>query len=1158
LGLAQRGVGIKELALAAAKPAEADQHKAAALQRFDEAAKQFGAALKAFLAQAKEPNATAKELPTEVEWACRARCDQAEMLIRLHREKEAQAAAAPFLADKTLGKSRYRALGLYYHGFASFLLKDYQTAGRSLGLLAPFSDPVFGTHARYLLGRIHHQDGERQEALAAYEGVLADHAKQKQAAAEALRQPDRFKNDPEEKARLEALVRDPPPDHVARATFFLGVLQYEDGKFAEAQARFAEFRQKYPGSPLLSEAQLRQGFCQVQLKQFGEAQKTLGPLVEKEPRLADQCLLWIGKAQAGAADPANPAAHDQTLKAAVETLRKAAERAAPLNGPDARERRGEILLELADTQQLAHAFKDAAANYNTLLNAKLLPRREEEVLQHLADALHLAGDYDESDKVCRRFREAYPKSPLLPAVLFRHAENAFFAALAAEKLPKPTDRAIEAARLLDEAIKRYQVVAEKDPEIPYVPLARYGLAMAYHRKGELDKAKEMLEAIPASERTGDLAVVPYQLADILLRLAPEKADDAVAAGKLEEALKGAIEQLESFVSGNPGGPQAPEALIKLGYCQQRLAALLAQPPDKLMALAGARVAYELLSQRFPQHPLRPQAIFERGKVKALAGDLNGAVSDLRRFTNVDFFKNAPIAPMALLHLATLLRGLNKAGEAADLLAQCRQQHEANLLKDPERAAWVPLLQYQHGLALREAGKRTEARALFEQVLKQAPDRPEAAEAGLGAGRCLKDDAQAKIAEAQKKLANPNLKPEETAAAKKQIDDGVKEMGDAVRYLLAQADRLKQKQPDAPARARMLYEAAWGNRAVADVEVETVRSKMQQELWQKHKDEMARKTPGKQPPPVPMPEVPLSKVPVQPAEAQARAHYQALIAAFPDLAISDDARLELAELLSERNEHEAAVKLLKEALDREPAQDLTERIRVRLGDCLLLKGDAKAALGHFQSVAQNRKGPQAAQATYRLGECYLELKEPAEAAKRLALFRDNPQFQNVPGLSDRALLRLGHALGQMKQWEPSRQAHEQVVARFGNGPWAGEARYGMAWALQNLQRFDEAVNVYNQVAAATATELAARAQLNVGLCRLAQKRYAEATTALLVVPDTYDYPQLSAVALLEAARASSENKQNDQAIKLLERVLRDHPDTEHAEAARKRLEELKKG
>src|SRR5262249_48994224 len=41
LGLSQRGLGIKELAQAAAKPPEANQRQAAAKQRFEEAAKQF-------------------------------------------------------------------------------------------------------------------------------------------------------------------------------------------------------------------------------------------------------------------------------------------------------------------------------------------------------------------------------------------------------------------------------------------------------------------------------------------------------------------------------------------------------------------------------------------------------------------------------------------------------------------------------------------------------------------------------------------------------------------------------------------------------------------------------------------------------------------------------------------------------------------------------------------------------------------------------------------------------------------------------------------------------------------------------------------------------------------------------------------------------------
>ncbi len=444
-------------------------------------------------------------------------------------------------------------------------------------------------------------------------------------------------------------------------------------------------------------------------------------------------------------------------------------------------------------------------------------------------------------------------------------------------------------------------------------------------------------------------------------------------------------------------------------------------------------------------------------------------------------------------------------------------------------------------------------------MKQAPDRPEAADAALRYGQCLKDDGQQTIADAAKKLATPNLKPDEIAAAQQKMNDGVKDLRDAVQYLGAQAEQLKQKQPASEARARMYYEAAWACRALADLEVQAARDKVRQEWWQKSKDDIAKKTPpGQQPPAVPPPDVPLSAVPLQPSETQARVEYQSLIAAFPDLAINADARFELAELESERGEHDAAIKQLEEALDKEPPPELTDKIRVRLGAALLAKGDAKKALAQLTPIANNPKSAMCPQATYRAAECQIRLGKTEEAVKLLALFRDKGEFQNLPGLTDRALLRLGYALAQVKQWDQSRQAYEQVYNRFGNGPWASEARYGAGWALQSQGRYDEAVNLYTQVAAATATELGAKAQLNIGQCRLAQKRYPEATTALLVVPFTYDYPDLSALALMEAARGFSENNQTDQAVRLLERVIRDHPTTAQAEAAKKRLAELKKG
>jgi TolA-binding protein len=131
-----------------------------------------------------------------------------------------------------------------------------------------------------------------------------------------------------------------------------------------------------------------------------------------------------------------------------------------------------------------------------------------------------------------------------------------------------------------------------------------------------------------------------------------------------------------------------------------------------------------------------------------------------------------------------------------------------------------------------------------------------------------------------------------------------------------------------------------------------------------------------------------------------------------------------------------------------------------------------------------------------------------------------------------------------------------VSRFGNGPWVNEARYGVGWAWQNQKQYDNAVNAYTQVANSTATELGAKAQLQIGLCRLEQKKLPEATTALLVVPYTYDYPELSAVALVEAARAFAELKQQDQATRLLQRVIKDHPDSPWAKVAKERLDALK--
>jgi TolA-binding protein len=1163
LGLAQRGLGVKLLAQAAAMPQQAPQFRQQAAQRFDEAAKQFGAAAPAFMARVKEPPKDAKELPADVEWAARSHCDQAEMLLRNAKNKEAQAAVAPFLKDALLQKSRYRHLALYYHGFASFLLSEFQTAGRSLTQLAPYADPVFGMHARYLLARTHHllPVPELTEASQHYQGVIDDYAKNKQLAVQRLQQPQQFANDPDEKVRLEMLVKE-APDYVARSAFYLGVIQYEGGKYADALARFNAFPTAYPSSSLQLEAQLRAGFCQVQMKEFSNAAKTLHPILEKDPRLTDQALLWFGKAQVGVADPGKPQDFDQVIKAALDTFRKAADKAQQMiqADPEAKQRKGEILIELGDTQQLARQYKEAAATYDQVLNEKLIPQRDEELLSRRVSALHLAGDYPGSDQACARYQQAFPKGTLMASVLFRHAENAYFSALNAEKIPDANQRGNETKKWYDETAKRYQVVIGKATEFNNVNigLARYGLGMVHYRRHDYDKAKAIFEAIPAADRHGDLGITPYLIADCLIRTAPTKVDDALTAGKLEEQLKGASEQLESFIGADAKGAMVPDALVKLGLCQQRIAGLQGQPQQRVQAFAAARGTYEKLMQQFPQHPLMPQAVLERAKCIAQQGDKNGAMNELRRFTG-DPLKNTNVAPMGVLQLATLLREVNQPAEAVKVLGECRQQHEPNLAKDPERAHWAGLLQYHQAVALREAGKFGDARGLFDNVARTAGTRPEASDAALRSGQCLLQEAHAKIDAAHKRLATPNLKPEEIQATNNALNEGYNQVRQVVQYFEQQTEQWRQKQPTAEGRARMYYEAAWANRTLAGPEVTAARTKIQQDLLKKAHEEALKKDPNWKPPAiVAPPDVPLSAVPLTPSETKCRGMYQTLIKEFTDLPLAIDGRFELAELLAERDDFAPALQLLTQAIDKEPGPELTEKIRLRLGALYAAKKDVKSALEQFDAVANNPKSPLAGQAHYRAGECLLVMKDYAKASARLAIFRDNPQFHNVPGVSDRALLRLGHALAFQNQWPQSRQAHEILVGRFGGSPWVHEGRYGMAWAFQNEKQYDQAVNFYSQVAAGTSTELGAKAQLQIGLCRLEQKRFPEASAALLVVPFTYDYPELSAIALCEAARSLVEEKKPDQAEKLLQRVIKDHPQSEWAKVAKERLEALKKG
>jgi TolA-binding protein len=1077
-----------------------------------------------------EPTLVAEDKPSpEQEAKVAARCGEAAELLRAGKAKEARSLLTTLVKDPQLARSRGRGLILYYHGFACFLLQDYFAAGRSLSQTSPIAESTYGSHACYLLARVHHRLDEWAEAALRYEEVLAEYESARKKASEALEKPEN--RDTEQRTKLETLVNEPPPEHVARAGFYLGLLHYEGGRFPDAQSRFAEFVARCPKSPFTAEAHFYLGCCAVHQRLFPAAIQTFQALADKEPALAGPALLWLGKALATSADPDDEEGYHSALKRAIAALRQAVEKST-------KNYRGAVLLELADVYLIANRPDEAAAIYGRMLDDRSMPRRDEELLQRRTTALHLAGRYVESDKSAVQFEERFPKSPLLPEVLFRRAESA--------AMPASGASLAEAARL-------YHLIAEKYPESVQAPRARLGLARIHYRKDDLEAARETLEKIPQLDRSGDLAVVPYLLADCMIRSAPAKIEDALASGRLQEALGGAATLLDDFASANPDSPLAAEALLRLGLCRQRLAAVMAQEEERKKLFDAAKSSFERALVEYPLHEVGPTAAFARARCLAIAGDAGEAVKRLQAFA-AGALKREPVAPLALLQLAQLIGAQeNKAADAARILTVCRQRHESALLADPARAAWAPLIQYRHGIALMDAGQFDEARAVFDQLRRLERGHIVAREAVLCRGEALRDGGYQRIEKAEQATAVPNLPPAEVERARKEVEAGRRMVRDAARFFEAQAEEWKGNDQAGDIRPRLLYEAIWMQRSVANEEQTAAGDKIREERRAQPEREIADETSeDKQPPATAPPDVPLADVPIQPAERKVRSLYQTLLGEFSDLPLTNAARLELGELHSERGEHESAIKVFTEALDKEPPPELGDKLRLRLAACRMARGDFKAAQSQLDTTARAPENPLAGQAHWRACECLIRQEKLDEAIRRLTLFRDQEAFQNLPGVSDGALVRLGQVLARLKKWEQSQDAHAQVLSRFPDGPWAHEARLGLGWCRQNQKDYVKALEVYAQIPLDQPSELTARARLLMGVCKVALGRYGEAKDLLLAVGANHNTPDLCAFALVEAAHSASLMKEPKEAEKLLVRVVRAYPKSAWGKLAAERL------
>ena len=584
----------------------------------------------------------------------KAAADQAGAHLSAGKSKDAVGVLEPLARQAAAAApGPERARFFYYLGCAAFAEGNDLLAGRSLARLAPFDQPLYAAHARYLLGRLHHRAGEATEALANYDAVGPAFEKEK---------------------------KNPAPDFVGDAVFHAGVLLYELRQAEPALARFAAILQKEKRPALVEEARLRAGLCQVRLKQNAEAIKTLQPLLG-HANLGRTARWWTAQAilRTDGSKPADALAHLQEAAKLPETG------AVPSNG--------ELLLALGDVLERSGKPAEAAEEFRKLEALNL-----EEALARRAGALAAAGKLPDAESVAARLEKEFPSSLFAGAVALRLADAAF------------------AAGKIEEAAQRYQKTAGENPLARYrlahalVRLNRLPEALAQmraisepERTGEMSgvsllQAEVILRTAPAPEDAVEAIGAAALLKDLQEAVSMlDKAAAATPTPELQMRLAGAIrlaaslmadpaeraaaankarEMYEAFRGAHAAHPLRPVAEYERANCYA-----LAGDPNQ-----GIQKLERFKADPFAQAPVAPLALLRQGQLYRQVNNPGQAVvvlADCRAKYEAALLKDparASWVPLLRYHHAAALKAANQAAQATPVLE--------SLIKDFGNSEWA--------------------------------------------------------------------------------------------------------------------------------------------------------------------------------------------------------------------------------------------------------------------------------------------------------------------------------------------------------------------------------------------------------------------------------------------------------------------------------------
>jgi TolA-binding protein len=289
---------------------------------------------------------------------------------------------------------------------------------------------------------------------------------------------------------------------------------------------------------------------------------------------------------------------------------------------------------------------------------------------------------------------------------------------------------------------------------------------------------------------------------------------------------------------------------------------------------------------------------------------------------------------------------------------------------------------------------------------------------------------------------------------------------------------------------------------------------------------------------------------KPAEA-ARA-YEELLAVAKTGELHSRALLEFAEIQSDSGKFDRAAALLRQipaGKDAPADASLKEQAAYRLAVSLVnLKKHDEAGIALAEFIKGNPESVMIESASLLCGDSFFlagKFEKALDPLKRATRAKDKK-------ISNPARLRLGEAYASLNRWSESESIFQEYLDRSPEDAQAYQARFGLAWAMENLGRHEQAIAAYRRVIEKHQGPTAARAQFQIGECLFATKKYEDAAAELLKVDILYAYPEWSAAALYEAGRCFEALDKNRDARKQYEVVVEKFKDTRWAKLALDRL------